>query len=269
MAAPARTLVQPTQPTQPAQPAQPSSRLQPGHHRVLPGAMVGQRTIPVHPALDVIFPQGLIRGSSVVCRGDAAVSTAFLLAAAASQADAWVGVAGMPAFGAQACHEMGTALQRVVVVRSADITGNTGDTSDSMWASVLGALVEGFDIVVFGAARHVRAGTARRIQARLQTRGGVLVLVGDAGSFSADAQVTTTATWQGLGDGDGYLRQRTVQVTVDGRRIPRPRHDQLAMPGSCGIVQSLSIARDLDVTSDLDETVPFASGSISMFRQTG
>jgi hypothetical protein len=217
--------------------------------------MAGQRTIAVHPSLHVLFPQGLIRGSSVMCRGDAAVSMAFLLASTASHADAWVGVAGLPTFGAQACHEMGTALQRVVVVRGTD---GTDDTDDSTWAAVLGALVDGFDIVVFGAARHVRAGTARRIQARLQTRGGVLVLVSDAGSFSTDAQVSTTSTWQGLGDGDGYLRQRTVQITVDGRRIPRARHDQLAMPSSTGMVQSLSTTDDLDVP-----------GSVIALRQTG
>lgn len=266
MAAPVRTL---DQPDQSDQHIQPSSRLQPGHHRVLPGAMAGQRTIAVHPALDVVFPQGLVRGSSVACSGDAAVSMAFLLAAAPSQADAWVGVAGLPIFGAQACHEMGTVLQRVVMVRSPP--SDTGDTStgDGMWAPVLGALVDGFDIVVFGAARQVRAGTARRIQARLQTRGGVLVLVGDVGPFSTDVQVATTAHWQGLGDGSGYLQQRTVQVTVAGRRIPRARHDQLAMPGRTGVVQSLSTNSDVGVPSDLDVALPCATGSVTVLRQTG
>jgi hypothetical protein len=97
----------------------------------------------------------------------------------------------------------------------------------------------------------------------LQTRGGVLVLVGDAGSFSTDAQITTAATWQGLGEGAGYLRQRTVQATVAGRRIPRARHDQLAMPGDHGVIQSLSS------TSDLDADVPSLTGSLTVLRQTG
>jgi hypothetical protein len=104
----------------------------------------------------------------------------------------------------------------------------------------LGALVDGFDIVVFGAAGQVRPATARRVQARLQTRGGVLVLVGDAGPFSTDVRMTTAAVWQGLGQGAGYLRQRTVEITVDGRRIPRARHDRLAMPDATGNIQSLT-----------------------------
>jgi hypothetical protein len=204
--------------------------------RVLPGALAAERTIAVHPALATLFPNGLVRGSSVVCEGTAAVSTAFLLTAAATQADAWVGVAGLPTFGAQACHEMGTVLDRVVVVRSR--AGSPDD--DGTWAPVLGALVDGFELVVFGAARQVRPGTARRVQARLQTRGGVLVLVGQAGPFTADVRVSTSATWQGLGDGNGYLRQRTVMMTVDGRRVPRARHDQLVMPAPNGDIESLS-----------------------------
>ena len=205
----------------------------------MPGALATERTIAVHPALATLFPQGLVRGSSVVCQGAVAVSTAFLLTAAASQADAWVGVAGLPTFGAQACHEMGTVLDRVVMVRSR--TGTPDD--DSTWAPVLGALVDGFDIVVFGAARQVRPSTARRVQARLQTRGGVLVLVGQAGPFVADVCISTAATWEGLGDGNGYLRQRTVEMTVDGRRVPRARHDQLLMPGPNGDIESLAQSR--------------------------
>jgi hypothetical protein len=207
---------------------------------VVPGGMAAQRTVDVHPALATVFPNGLVRGSSVVCQGPAAVSAAFLLAAAPTQADAWVGVAGLPTFGAQACRQMGTRLERVVLV--ADHPEGLDD--DSTWAPVLGALIDGFDIVVFGAAHQIRAGTARRVQTRVQTRGVVLVLVGDPGPFSTDVRVTTQAVWQGLGDGAGHLRQRTVHVTVDGRRVPRARHDRLAMPGPTGRVESVSTTED-------------------------
>lgn len=210
--------------------------------RVMPGGMAAQRTIAVHPALANLLPQGLVRGSSVMCHGHAAVSMALLLAAAATQAETWVGVAGMPAFGAQACHEMGTVLERVVMVRS-----SLSATDDATWAPVLGALVDGFDIVVFGAATEVKAGTARRIQARLQSRGGVLLVVGEAGPFSADVRLTTTSQWRGLDDGAGHLQQRTVQVTADGRRIPRARHDLLDMPGPAGIIRSHAQSPDAAV----------------------
>lgn len=192
----------------------------------------------MHPALCRLFPQGLTRGSSIVCLGAAAVSTAFVLTSAATQAGAWVGVAGLPAFGTQACLEMGTVLERVVVVREPDAIA-PGRRGDDSWAPVLGALVDGFELVVFGAARHVRPATARRVQARLQTRGSVLVLVGEPGPFAVDARVVTEATWDGLGAGNGYLRQRTVEVIVEGRRVPRPRHDRLAMPGPTGRIESL------------------------------
>jgi hypothetical protein len=218
--------------------------------QVIPGALATERTIAVHPALAMLFPQGLVRGSSVVCLGAVAVSTAFLLTAAATQTDSWIGVAGLPAFGAQACHEMGTVLERVVMVR--DLAGSPDD--DSTWASVLGALVDGFDIVVFGAAHQVRPATARRVQARLQTRGCVLVLVGDAGPFAADVRVSTAATWQGLGDGNGYLRQRTVEMTVDGRRVPRARHDLLAMPGVTGDIESLASLASASASTSITVT---------------
>jgi hypothetical protein len=203
--------------------------------RVLPGALAADRTLAVHAALATLFPQGLTRGSSIACLGAAATSTAFLLCAAASRAGAWLGVAGLPTFGAQACHEMGVALDRVVVVR--DAGGAPGD--DRSWAPVLGALVDGFELVLFGGAARIRPATARTVQARVQTRGGVLVLVGSHGPFSPDVRVRTEVTWTGLGQGHGYLRARTVAVTAEGRRIPRPRHDRLALPGPDGTIRPL------------------------------
>jgi hypothetical protein len=210
----------------------------PEHLRhVTSGALAGHRTVVVHPALANVLPQGIVRGSSVACTGVAAVSMAFLLAAASSQTGAWIGVAGLPAFAPQACSEMGVALERVVVVRS---HGQGATLDDDTWASVLGAMVDGFDIVVVGAAAKIRPATGRRVQARLQRRGGVLVLVGQHGAFAADVHIATSAVWQGLGQGDGHLRQRIAQVTVDGRRIPRAVHDELALPNPAGEVVSLT-----------------------------
>lgn len=195
---------------------------------IAPGALAAERSIEVHAALHALLPNGLTRGSTVCCMGDAATSSAFLLAAAASQAGSWTGVAGMASFGAQAAAEVGVELGRVVVVRERSAY------DDGTWGQALGALVDGFDVVLFGAADRVRAGTARRLQARLQTRGAVLVLVGDPGGFSADLRVASRARWQGLGDGHGHLRAREVELTVEGRRIPRPRRDTLWFPDAAG-----------------------------------
>lgn len=228
----------------------------PDHLRhVTSGALAGERTVVVHPALATVLPQGVVRGSTLVCSGAAAVSTALLLAAAPSQAGAWVGVVGLPTFAPQACREMGAALERVVLVRSQSVT-----LDDGTWASVLGAMVDGFDIVVVGAAAQVRPATARRVQARLQRRGGVLVLVGQPGAFTADVHIGTTAVWHGLGQGDGHLRRRVVQVTVDGRRIPRARYDELAMPSTGGEVVSVGGA---------PAEVPERSAPPTPLRRTG
>ena len=195
---------------------------------IAPGALAAERSIEVHAALHALLPQGLARGSTVSCTGAAATSSAFLLAAAASQAGSWTGVAGMAHFGAQAAAEAGVELGRVVVVRE------RGSYDDGTWGQVLAALVDGFDVVVFGAADRVRTGTARRVQARLQARGAVLVLVGATGGFSADLRVASRARWQGLGDGHGHLRAREVELTVEGRRVPRPRRDTLWFPDVAG-----------------------------------
>lgn len=203
------------------------------------GAVAGARTLPVHAALEVLFPEGLARASTLRCRGDAALSTAFLLAAAASQASSWVGVAGLASFGVQACAEAGVAVERLVAVRE------RGTFDDTRWGQVIAALIDGFDIVVVDGAVPLRPGTARRLQARLQHRGAVLLVVDPPGpgaarrdtAFSCDATVTSAAVWHGLGDGHGHLRARRVEVTVAGRRIARARHDGLWFPSRAGTIE--------------------------------
>jgi hypothetical protein len=197
---------------------------------VAPGALAVERSYPVHAALEPLLPQGLMRGTTVASTGQAAASTALLLAAGASQAGSWTAVAGCPGFSPQAAVEAGVDLARVVVVRGADAL------DDATVGQVLGAMIDGFDVVVVGAVHRLRAGTARRLQARLQTRGAVLVVVGDPGTFAADLRVVTRCRWQGLGDGHGHLRAREVEVVVDGRRVPRPRRETLWFPDAGGRV---------------------------------
>jgi hypothetical protein len=196
-------------------------------------ASATERTLAVHPALEGLFPQGVVRGSTVACVGAAASSTAALLLAGPVQAGSWGCVVGLPTFGPGAAAEAGVALERVVVVREPDATG----FAESTWAQVLAAGVDGFDIVVLGAGRHIRPAVARRVQARLQARGAVLVLVGAAGAFTPDLQVTGRVDWHGLGVGHGYLRTRRVALSLGGRRLPRDRRDTLWFPGPSGSVE--------------------------------
>ena len=235
--------------------------------RLTTGPLTGERTLAVHPALHGVLPQGLPLGATVLSRGQAAVSAAFLLAAAGSQAGAWTGVAGLPAFGVQAGTEAGIVLDRRVAVRAPDGAG-AHDFGDDTWGQVLGALIDGFDIVVFGAAARVRPGTARRVQTRLAHRGAVLLLVGAPGPFSADIEVVTRSSWEGLGQGHGHLRARRMEIAVDGRRIRRPRRDALWFPGFEGQIGRIDVRMGEGVGKG-DATVPVTTVPVVPMRRTG
>jgi hypothetical protein len=226
--------------------------------RVSSGALAGERSLPVAPALRELLPSGITRSSVVGCRGGAALSSAFLLASAASQAGMWTGVAGVAHLGVEACREAGVALERLVVVQEpARVDGRGGDDrddanrddagdvrrTDEQWGHVLASLIDGFDVVVFGAADRVRPGTARRVQSRLQSRGAVMLIVGRPGAFSCDVQVTTEATWKGLGAGHGHLCARRVELAVDGRRIPRTRRGSIWFPDASGEIVAVAAER--------------------------
>jgi hypothetical protein len=178
----------------------------------------------------------LTRGTVVGCRGDAALSSALLVAAGASEAGMWLGVAGIAHLGVQACREAGVDLARMVVVHEPP----TG-FGDETWGHLLAALIDGFDLVLLGAADRIRAGTARRLQSRVQSRGAVLLIAGAPGPFSCDVQVTTRSSWEGLGDGHGHLRARRVDLAVDGRRIPRTRRGSIWFPTASGEVAPATV----------------------------
>lgn len=219
--------------------------------RVATAVLAGERSVPVVEPLLPVLPAGLGRGSTVLVRGAAAVSTAALLAAGAVEAGAWVGAIGLDALSAEACREAGLPLERLVLVRGqgGGSGGGPGDRvgggqrdeapswGDELGGQALAALVDGFDVVLAGPGVRLRSGTARRVQARLQQRGAVLVVVGDAGPFSCDLAVDTRTVWHGLGQGHGHLRSRQVAVTVEGRRVPRPRRTTLWFPCVAGQVR--------------------------------
>jgi hypothetical protein len=163
-------------------------------------------------------------------------------------------VVGIPSLGLRAASEMGIALDRLVMV--ADPAREAGEEP---WTNVLSALIDGFDLVVLRA--DVRAGTARRLQARLQVRGAVLVVVGDPGPFSCDITVTCgQGVWEGLGHGSGRLVQRRLALAASGRRLPRERRLEVWLPGPDGHV---TVAVPDPVVLEPVALVPTA------FRRTG
>ena len=207
----------------------------PGVSPLLAGApSAHQRTLVVHPLLAPVLPHhALQRGNIIACGGPAAISLSLLAVVEASRAGSWVAAAGMPALGLAAAAEMGVALTRLIAVDEP----SSSPFGEQVWGDVLAAMIDGFDMVLVGSScsRRLRTATVRKLQARVQSRGAVLVLVGHAGGFSADVDISSGACqWQGLGQGHGRGIARTVDVQVSGRRVPRQRWASLLLPGADG-----------------------------------
>ncbi len=232
---------------------------------LLSGAAAQQRTVAMLSAFEELLPQAVMqRGSVVECAGSAAVSLALALAAGPSLAGAWVGVAGLPHVGVAAAVELGVAPERLVMVAEP-----VQRFDDGQWAEVLAAMIDGFDVLLLGPGAHaVKAVTARRLVARLQSRGAVLLSVpaggtslggtslggaslGFTGVFGADLRFEATGTvWQGLGDGHGVARGRRASVQLSGRRVPRPRRAEMWLPTADGAVEAVvSIAAAVPATA--------------------
>jgi hypothetical protein len=185
------------------------------------------------PFLPLLPDGGLARGRTIACRGVAATSLTLALAAAATEAGAWLAVVDVPWLGVEAAAELGVPLERLVRVEPA-----TADAT--AWADLVAAVLDGFELVVTRVPRRVNAGVLRRVQSRVQAREGVLLAVGDPGSLGVDvAMEASTPIWEGVEDGAGHLRGRRVTVVSSGRRIPRPRRAELWLPGPGGTVATV------------------------------
>ena len=159
---------------------------------------------------------------------------ALAIAAAPSREGAWVGVAGLPELGIRAAADMGVALERLVMV-----------TGDPPWVDVLAAMIDGFDVVVVGqGAGRLGVGVVRRLQARAQSRGVVMLTVG-VPALGADLQLTAdNDQWVGLGQGHGVATGRRVLVELGGRRMPRPRRTMVWLPDASGALAAVDTTLD-------------------------
>lgn len=208
--------------------------------RVRPTDLARDRSLAVLPAFDALLPaSGLRRGTTVAVGArpgtTGATSLSLALAAGASQAGSWVAAVGLGSLGLAAAAELGVVLERLVLVADPG-------RDQAGWATVVAALVDGFDLVLVapGAGRgRLRAGDARRLVARVRERSAVLVAVGGElpGERSPLRLTATSSMWQGLGEGWGHLRGRRMMVEADGRgEAARGRRAELWLPGPGGSV---------------------------------
>lgn len=211
-----------------------------------PLTMAHERLVPVHTALAPLFGDdssaaAVVRGQTVSCVGDAAMSCALALVSAPSRAGSWVGVVGLPSVGIAAAAELGVALERTVfIARPTDVGNETGN--------VFGAIVDGFDLVVVSASTvsSLPPSLSRRLSTRVQSRGAVLVVVGECTAVSADVRFTTTSHgWNGVGQGHGHLQRRRVSIELDGRRRGRATRCDVWLPGPSGALEPVEALADV------------------------
>ncbi len=182
------------------------------------------RILPVLTELRPLFPAGGLRRGSTVAVQPGHTSVLLALLVAASAAGSWCAVAGLPALGAMAAAELGIALDRLALV----------PYPGPEWPSVVGALLDGFDLVVAAPPGSVSAGLAGRLAARARQRGGVLVPY--ARWTGADVVLDSPGGgWEGLDPGHGRLRRRYLTISAHGRgAAARPREVTVWLPGSDG-----------------------------------
>jgi len=213
-------------------------------------ALATSRVLPVVDPLVALLPDGaLVRGRAVSCGGAASMSLALALAVQATASGSWLAVVDVASFGLEAAEEFGIPLERVVRVDPPH-----RKAMGEAWAEVMGAVLDGFEVVVTQVPQRLNAGLARRVQARLKAREAVMIALGRPGPFAVDTDLQATdPQWEGVADGWGCLRGRRVGVTASGRRVPRPRRATLWLPGPDGRVATVE---PFDRTERLDRTEP-------------
>lgn len=168
----------------------------------------------------------LRRGTTIGCHGPSAHALALAVAAGPTQHGSWMACAGCPGLGLQAAAELGVDLRRVVAVPAAPA---------GVWADVLAAMIDGFDVLVVGTAvGGVGRPAARRLQARAQARGVVMLVLGGNHPFDVDLQLSGTSVWHGLADGHGVAKARRVDARLEGRRAAQPRRASMWLPDITG-----------------------------------
>ena len=175
--------------------------------------------LPVDDELASLLPAaGLERGQVYGCRGDAWLSLMCTLVGRATQEGSWLAGVNLAFLGMMSAAEHGVALQRTLCVEV--------DDDVATWTRVVGACVDGVDIVVVYRPK-CGIGDVRRLEARIKAHGSVLIVMGDPGVFSPSVVLTAQTTrW----DFSSHAARRHVHVSATGRRVYGNQHCSLVFP---------------------------------------
>lgn len=189
--------------------------------------------LPVRGPLASVLPGGgLPRGGVVSMLGSASITT--LLSALGAVSPCWSAIVGLPGLGMLAAAEFGVDFERTVMIPDAG--------SDVL--QVLSVLADGMQVLVVGPHRWGAPARLRVLAGRLRQHGVVLLVAGPWPGAELVLQGRHDS-WTGIGQGHGRLRERTLSVTVTGRRIGGERSVRMLLAGSHTSVEQreLSAAR--------------------------
>ena len=189
--------------------------------------IAGEHSLPVLPGLRELLPGGRLARGSVVTVPDAGLLL-LALAAGASAAGAWCGLAGVEEAGLLAAADLGLCLERTLLIPQ----------PGSHWVPVVSSLADGCDIVIVRPPTALPAQLRRRMEAALRRAGGVLLVAGQWPGAHLELSVGRRQ-WSGLGAGHGRLRACRAEVSVSGRGAAGPgQTGWLWLPAEDGAVSA-------------------------------
>lgn len=194
--------------------------------RSMQATTLQSRGIPTHPAIASLLPRGALQQGAAYSVEQSAALVMTLLAGP-SAAGSWCGVVGMPDFGVEAAARFGIDLERLVLVP------RPGD----LWLSVTATVADVMDVVVVKPPKRASDGEVARLAARLRQRGTTLIVLGAWPQTEAMLSLSESS-WEGIGDGHGYLAARQATVTVSSRLGGAPRSARVWLPDSRGAVEA-------------------------------
>jgi hypothetical protein len=177
------------------------------HPSSLASSVPAARTLPVSEDVAGLLPGRVLRRGTVVAV-EGSTSLVLALIARASREGSWTAIVGMPQVGVVAAARRGIDLSRLALVPHPGAEA----------ATVVGACIDGMDVVVLGQRLAISDPDRRRLAARARERGAVLLSAGPWTGAHV-ALTVTLASWSGLGAGDGRLRSRSLTVARSGRHL--------------------------------------------------